>query len=94
VTGWADAQGAVAAGIRTAFHNDALKAPTVHAFWQLRSEDQIGSIEVGKYDDLIIVERGHHTIAADKLISARVLFTYSAGTLVCEREQSDERSRN
>ncbi|TQO19977.1 hypothetical protein FB472_1579 [Rhodoglobus vestalii] len=121
-TRWADAQSAVAAGIRTTFHNDgtvtplepfrnmsvamtrlsdtglkldgaegvslddALKAHTVHAAWQLRSENQIGSIEVGKYADLIIVDQDPHTVTAEKLASTRVLATYFAGALVYERE--------
>jgi predicted amidohydrolase YtcJ len=121
-TRWADAQSAVAAGIRTTFHNDgsvtplepfrnmsvamtrltdtghkldgaegvslddALKAHTVHAAWQLKSENQIGSIEVGKYADLIIVDQDPHTVTAEKLASTRVLATYFAGTLVFERE--------
>jgi predicted amidohydrolase YtcJ len=118
---WADAQAAVAAGIRTTFHNDgsvtplepfrnmsvamtrlsdsgsvldgaegvsledALKAHTVHAAWQLQSEDQIGSIEAGKFADLIIVDHNPHSVSAEELANTQVLATYFAGKLVYEK---------
>ncbi|MBH0110229.1 amidohydrolase [Salinibacterium sp. NG22] len=120
-TKWADAQSAVAAGIRTTFHNDgtvtplepfrnmavamtrrsntgrvldgaegvtldaALKAHTTSAAWQLQSEDQIGSIEVGKYADLIVIDRNPHDVDAEALAHTQVLSTYFAGTLVYEK---------
>lgn len=118
---WADAQSAVAAGIRTTFHNDgtvtplepfrnmsvamtrlsntghkldgadgvsledALDAHTVNAAWQLQSDDHIGSIEVGKYADLIIVDHDPHAVTPEDLANTQVLATYFAGTLVFEK---------
>lgn len=117
---WADAQSAVAAGVRTTFHNDgtvtplepfrnmsvamtrlsnsgrrldggegvsldtALRAHTVNAAWQLFSEDQIGSIEIGKYADMIIVDRDPHAVSPEDLAKTQVLATYFAGNLVYE----------
>lgn len=117
---WADAQSAIAAGVRTTFHNDgtvtplepfrnmsvamtrrsmsgrrldgaagvsldsALRAHTVNAAWQLFSEDHIGSIEVGKYADLIIIDRDPYAVSAEDIAETRVLSTYFAGTLVYE----------
>lgn len=65
--------------------NDALKAQTVNAAWQLKSEDQIGSIEVGKYADLIIIDHDPHTVSAETLANTHVLATYLAGELVYEK---------
>ena len=36
---------------------DALKAMTIHAAWQIKMEDKIGSIKIGKYADLIILDK-------------------------------------
>ena len=119
---WADAQSAVAAGIRTTFHNDgtvtplepfrnmavamtrlsntgrkldgaegvslddALRAHTVNAAWQLQAEDQIGSIAVGKYADLIIVDRDPHAVDAETLANTQVHSTYLAGALVYQKD--------
>lgn len=65
---------------------DALKAHTVNAAWQLRSEGHIGSIEVGKYADLIIVDRDPSRVTAAALAETVVLATYLAGELVFERD--------
>ena len=36
---------------------EALKAMTIHGAWQIKMEDKLGSIKVGKYADLIILDR-------------------------------------
>jgi predicted amidohydrolase YtcJ len=120
-TRWADAQAAIAAGVRVTFHNDgtvtplepfrnmsvamtrlsssgrtldgaegvgldaALRAHTIDAAWQVLSEDHIGSIEVGKYADLIIIDQDPHAVSAQQVADIQVLATYMAGTLVFER---------
>ncbi|MBH0130497.1 amidohydrolase [Salinibacterium sp. NK8237] len=117
---WADAQSALAAGIRTTFHNDgtvtplepfrnmavamtrrsntgrvldgakgvtlddALRAHTTSAAWQLQSENHIGSIEVGKYADLIVIDRDPYEVSSEALANTQVLATYFAGALVYE----------
>lgn len=63
---------------------DALRAHTVHAAWQLQSEDHIGSVEVGKYADLIVVDRDPYLVAPQDLAKLRVRATYLAGELVFE----------
>ena len=35
----------------------AIRAMTIDAAWQLRMEDKIGSLEVGKYADLVVLEK-------------------------------------
>lgn len=64
---------------------DALKAHTVNAAWQLEAEDQIGSIEIGKFADLIIIDRDPHAVSATELGKTQVLATYFAGKLVYEK---------
>lgn len=66
--------------------DDALKAHTVNAAWQLKFEDQIGSIEVGKFADLIIVDRDPHAVSAADLAATQVLSTYLSGELVYEKD--------
>jgi len=63
----------------------ALKAHTTSAAWQLQAEEQIGSIEVGKYADLIIIDRNPHDVDAEALAQTQVLATYLAGTCVYEK---------
>lgn len=66
--------------------DDALRAHTVNAAWQLHFEDRVGSIEVGKYADLIVVDRDPHTVSPAELAGTQVLATYLAGELVYEQE--------
>lgn len=65
--------------------DDALRAQTVNAAWQLQSEDHIGSIEVGKYADLIVIDRDPYETPAEDLADTRVLATYLGGKLVFEK---------
>lgn len=67
--------------------DNALRAHTVNAAWQLQSEDHIGSIEVGKYADLIVVDRDPYEISAAELADTVVLATYLSGVLVFERAE-------
>lgn len=66
--------------------NDALKAHTVNAAWQLSAEDLIGSIETGKYADLIIVDQDPHVVSPEDLAKTEVLATYFAGKLVYQKD--------
>ncbi|TCK45756.1 hypothetical protein EDF60_0990 [Leucobacter luti] len=64
--------------------DSALRAHTINAAWQLRSDDHLGSIEAGKYADLIVVDRDPHAVSPAALAETRVLATYLAGELVYE----------
>ncbi|MEF2976576.1 amidohydrolase [Subtercola sp. YIM 133946] len=82
VVGGADEAGgraAVAVGIGI---DDALRAHTTWAAKQLFAEDIVGSIEVGKYADLIVIDRDPYAVTPDELATTRVLATYFAGDLV------------
>ena len=74
-------------GAKGVSRDDALRAHTVNAAWQLRSENHIGSIEPGKYADLIVVDRDPRVVTPEELAATRVLATYLAGDLVFERER-------
>lgn len=62
--------------------DDVLAAITLHAAHQLRLEKQIGSIEVGKFADLIVLERDFLTVSDEELGRNRVLLTMVGGQLV------------
>ena len=58
----------------------ALESMTTTAAWQLRMEDKIGSIEVGKYADLAIFNKSLREIEAENLVKeARVVGTILNG---------------
>ena len=48
--------------------DQALESMTVNAAWQLRMEDKIGSIEVGKYADLAVFNKSLRKIEAENLV--------------------------
>jgi predicted amidohydrolase YtcJ len=58
---------------------EALKSITIHVAWQLHMEDKLGSIEKGKYADLVILDKNPLKIEPQKLASIRVLETIVAG---------------
>jgi predicted amidohydrolase YtcJ len=61
---------------------DGLKALTIYAAWQLNMEKKIGSIEPGKYADLIILDKNPLTVDPGSLRDIRVLNTFVNGSEV------------
>ncbi|WP_428819781.1 amidohydrolase [Microbulbifer sp. MCCC 1A16149] len=57
----------------------ALRALTINGAWQLGMENEVGSIEVGKYADLVIVDKNPLTTPAEQWREIRVLQTLIAG---------------
>ncbi len=57
----------------------ALRAVTLDAAWQLRAERRVGSIEVGKLADFAVVDRDPLAIDPDELDEIRVLETWIGG---------------
>jgi predicted amidohydrolase YtcJ len=57
----------------------ALRAVTIDAAWQLFADDRIGSIERGKYADFTILERDPLTVPPEYLGDVAVLGTWSGG---------------
>ena len=58
---------------------DGLRSVTINAAWQLHMEDKIGSIEVGKYADFVVLEKNPLKVSAENLSSISVLKTYVNG---------------
>ncbi|MES2942451.1 MAG: amidohydrolase [Pseudomonadota bacterium] len=61
---------------------DVLRAITMNAAQQLRLEKQVGSIEVGKFADLIVLDRNFMTASDDELGRNKVLLTMVGGKVV------------
>ncbi len=65
---------------------DALRAITMNSAYQLRMEKQVGSIEVGKFADLIILEGNFMTMPEAELARNKVLLTMVGGKVVMARD--------
>jgi len=57
----------------------AIRATTIDAAWQLRMEDKVGSIEVGKYADLVVLDKNPLEVNPSQLIEINVLMTMMGG---------------
>ncbi|RDH76407.1 amidohydrolase [Mycolicibacterium moriokaense] len=60
----------------------AIRAQTVDAAWQLFSDDVVGSIEVGKYADFVVLSADPRTVPAEDIADLDVRATYLAGRRV------------
>ena len=66
--------------------DDALKAYTINAAWQLKRENEIGSIEVGKLADLVLLSNNPKSVSVDDLLCIQVLETYVGGKVFDHRK--------
>lgn len=64
---------------------DALKAYTINAAYVMRQEDIVGSLEVGKEADFIVLDRNLFEIPTNQISQTKVDMTYLQGELVYER---------
>jgi predicted amidohydrolase YtcJ len=62
----------------------ALRAITMNAAYTLRAERDVGSLEVGKLADMIILDRNFFTIPAEDIANIKVLQTVVGGKIVYE----------
>jgi len=60
----------------------AIRAVTSEAAWQLYSEHEVGSLEVGKLADLVILEKDPRKVASDTIKDIKVLETWMDGKQV------------
>jgi hypothetical protein len=60
----------------------ALRAATINAAYELHEDDVTGSLEVGKFADLIVLDRDPLKIPAEDIANVRVLETIVGGALV------------
>ena len=59
--------------------DDAIRAVTINAAYQILSDDKIGSLEVGKQADLVILDQNPRTTAPEKIADIQVLETWIDG---------------
>ncbi len=67
--------------------DQALRAVTIDAAWQLRMENKVGSLAPGKYADLVILEKDPHDVAPREIADIQVVKTMMGGKLTFDREQ-------
>jgi predicted amidohydrolase YtcJ len=60
----------------------AIRAQTIDAAWQLFSDDVIGSLEVGKYADFVVLSADPRSVAAGDIAGLEVRATYLGGRRV------------
>ncbi len=60
----------------------AIRAMTINAAYLMDTDDQVGSIEIGKYADIIILDQNLFEIGAEKISSTKILKTLLAGKVV------------
>ena len=68
--------------------DQAIRAHTSDAAWQLRLEDQIGTLEVGKLADIVILDRDPYTADPYAIHTIQVDYTFSDGRLVFSRPET------
>ncbi|WP_448547690.1 amidohydrolase [Thalassotalea fusca] len=61
---------------------DAIKAYTLNSAYAMRQEDKVGSIEVGKLADLIVIDRNLFEVDKEDINQTKVLMTYFDGELI------------
>ena len=57
----------------------AIRAVTINVAWQIRMEDKLGSLEVGKYADLVVLEQNLFDVSPDKVADVKVVATVMDG---------------
>ena len=67
--------------------DQAIRAHTSDAAWQLRLEDQIGTLEVGKQADLVILAEDPYLTPVHEIHAIPIDLTVSDGRVVFERSQ-------
>ena len=60
----------------------AIRAQTIDAAWQLFSEDVIGSLEVGKYADMVVLSADPRAVPPEEIADLEVRATFLAGRQV------------
>ena len=59
--------------------HEALEAYTINAAYGMHMDDRIGSLEVGKFADLVILEKDIHDVDPEEIMNTKVLLTMMDG---------------
>ncbi|MBC8312418.1 MAG: amidohydrolase [Candidatus Marinimicrobia bacterium] len=65
----------------------ALKSLTINAAWQIKMDDKIGSIKVGKYADFVILAENPLKVSKDKIKDIQILETIVNGNTIYKLEE-------
>ncbi|MDT5257464.1 MAG: hypothetical protein QOD10_2544 [Mycobacterium sp.] len=65
--------------------DQAIRAQTIDAAWQLFADDVIGSLEVGKYADMVVLSADPRTVPPEQIAELEVRATFLAGRRVYQR---------
>ena len=68
---------------------DALQASTLAAAYVLRLEDKIGSVEVGKLADLVVLEKNLFDVPNGEIAGTKILLTMFNGKVVFESPETN-----
>jgi predicted amidohydrolase YtcJ len=60
----------------------AIRAQTIDAAWQLFSDDIIGSLEIGKYADMVVLSADPRAVPPEQIADLEIKATYLAGRQV------------
>jgi predicted amidohydrolase YtcJ len=60
----------------------AIRAQTIDAAWQLFADDIVGSLEVGKYADLVVLSADPRAVPPQDIADLQVRATFLAGRQV------------
>jgi predicted amidohydrolase YtcJ len=66
--------------------DQAIRAQTIDAAWQLHSDDVIGSLEVGKYADMVVLSADPRAVPPETIADLEVRATYLAGRQVYTKD--------
>jgi predicted amidohydrolase YtcJ len=69
--------------------DQAIRAQTIDAAWQLFSDDVVGSLRVGKYADLVVLSADPRAVPAEAIADLEVLATYLAGQQVYAKSDGE-----
>lgn len=69
-----------------------IDAYTINGAWLMHQEDRVGSIEVGKRADIVVLDRNLFNIPVTQISEARVLFTLLDGVAVYAAKKQENAS--
>jgi predicted amidohydrolase YtcJ len=77
-----NARGVVINGAQVISRQEVLRLYTADNGWFLREEDEIGSIEAGKFGDLAVLSDDYFSVPDDRLRQIRSVLTVVGGQVV------------